>query len=111
MIGAYAIGANKGFIYVRHEYPLAYKNAETAIQQARKGGLLGQNILGSGFDFDVEIAKGGGAFVCGESTALIASIEGRVGEPRSKQVHTVKLEASGENLRTLIMWRPGPMSP
>ena len=89
LIGAYAIGANQGFIYVRHEYPLAYKHAEIAITQARKAGLLGRNILGSGFDFDVETTKGGGAFVCGESTALIASIEGKVGEPRSKQIHTV----------------------
>ena len=77
IIGAYAIGANQGYIYVRHEYPLAHKNAEIAITQARKAGFLGKNILGSGFDFDVEIAKGGGAFVCGESTALIASIEGK----------------------------------
>ncbi len=90
LIGAYAIGADHGFIYIRHEYPLAYKNAEIAIQQAKRAGLLGQNILGSGFNFEVEITKGGGAFVCGESTALIASIEGRVGEPRSKQIRTVK---------------------
>lgn len=90
LIGAYAIGANQGFIYVRHEYPLAFKNAEIAIQQAKRAGFLGENILGSGFNFDVEIAKGGGAFVCGESTALIASIEGRIGEPRSKQVRTVR---------------------
>lgn len=89
MIGAYAIGANQGFIYVRHEYPLAHKNAEIALAQARRAGLLGKNILGSGFDFHVEMAKGGGAFVCGESTALIASIEGKIGEPRGKQIHTV----------------------
>src|SRR4030042_2337735 len=75
IIGAYAIGGSHGYIYVRHEYPLACKNAETAITQARKAGFLGKNILGSGFSFDVEIAKGGGAFVCGESTALISSIE------------------------------------
>jgi NADH:ubiquinone oxidoreductase subunit F (NADH-binding)/NAD-dependent dihydropyrimidine dehydrogenase PreA subunit len=89
MIGAFAIGASQGYIYVRQEYPLAYKNAEIAIRQARKAGLLGKNILGLGFDFDVDTARGGGAFVCGESTALIASIEGKVGEPRSKQIHTV----------------------
>ncbi len=90
MIGAYAVGAQEGFIYVRHEYPLAYQNAVIAIQQARRAGLLGKDILGSSFNFDVDVVKGGGAFVCGESTALIASIEGRVGEPRGKQVRTVK---------------------
>jgi NADH:ubiquinone oxidoreductase subunit F (NADH-binding)/(2Fe-2S) ferredoxin/NAD-dependent dihydropyrimidine dehydrogenase PreA subunit len=89
MIGALAIGASQGYIYVRQEYPLAYKNAELAIRQARKSGLLGKNILGLGFDFDLDTARGGGAFVCGESTALLASIEGKVGEPRSKQIHTV----------------------
>ena len=111
IIGAFAIGSSQGFIYVRHEYPLACKNAETAIQQARKVGLLGKNILGSGFDFDVEIAKGGGAFVCGESTALIASIEGRVGEPRSKQVHTVTRGLWGKptNLNNVETWANVPL--
>jgi NADH:ubiquinone oxidoreductase subunit F (NADH-binding)/(2Fe-2S) ferredoxin/Pyruvate/2-oxoacid:ferredoxin oxidoreductase delta subunit len=111
LIGAYAIGANKGFIYVRHEYPLAHKNAEIAIQQAGKAGLLGKNILASGFDFDVEIAKGGGAFVCGESTALIASIEGRVGEPRSKQIHTVAQGLWGKptNLNNVETWANVPL--
>ena len=111
LIGAYAIGANNGFIYVRHEYPLAHKNAEIAIQQTRKAGLLGKNILGSGFDFDVEIAKGGGAFVCGESTALIASIEGRVGEPRSKQIRTVKHGLWGKptNLNNVETWANVPL--
>ena len=89
MIGAYAIGAAKGYIYVRNEYPLAVKHARYAVQQARKLGLLGENILGSSFSFDVDVARGGGAFVCGESTALIASIEGKVGEPHPKDVHTV----------------------
>jgi len=111
IIGAFAIGANRGFIYVRHEYPLACKNAETAIKQARKAGLLGKNILGSGFDFDVEIAKGGGAFVCGESTALIASIEGRVGEPRSKQIHTVEQGLWGKptNINNVETWANVPL--
>jgi NADH-quinone oxidoreductase subunit F len=111
IIGAFAIGAKQGFIYVRHEYPLACKNAETAIQQARKVGLLGKNILGSGFDFDVESAKGGGAFVCGESTALIASIEGRVGEPRSKQIHTVTrgLWEKPTNLNNVETWANVPL--
>lgn len=89
MIGAYAIGANKGYIYVRNEYPLAVKHARRAVDQARSFGILGENILGSSFSFDVEIARGGGAFVCGESTALMASLEGKVGEPRPKDVHTV----------------------
>ncbi|MFC1917047.1 NADH-ubiquinone oxidoreductase-F iron-sulfur binding region domain-containing protein [Chloroflexota bacterium] len=89
MIGAYAIGATKGYIYVRNEYPLAVKHARLAVQQARKLGLLGENILESSFSFDVDVARGGGAFVCGESTALMASLEGKVGEPRPKDVHTV----------------------
>jgi NADH-quinone oxidoreductase subunit F len=109
--GAWAIGANQGFIYVRHEYPLARKNAEVAIHQARKAGFLGQNILGSGFDFDVEVAEGGGAFVCGESTALIASIEGKVGEPRSKQIHTVVEGLWGKptNLNNVETWANVPL--
>ena len=90
MIGAYAVGASKGYIYVRREYPLAVKHCRIAIQQAREYGLLGENILGSNFSFDVEVARGGGAFVCGESTALMTSIEGKVGEPRAKDVHTVR---------------------
>jgi len=80
VIGAYAIGSHQGYIYVRNEYPLAVKNMQIAIEQAREYGLLGKNILGSGFDFDVRINRGGGAFICGESTALIASLEGQVGE-------------------------------
>lgn len=106
LIGAYAIGARQGFIYVRHEYPLAYKNAALAIKQARRTGLLGKNILGSGFDFDLEIAQGGGVFVCGESTALIASIEGKIGEPRSKQIHTVEQGLYGKptNINNVETW-------
>jgi len=89
MIGAWAIGARKGYVYVRNEYPLAVKHSRIAVEQARELGLLGDNILGSSFSFDVDIARGGGAFVCGESTALMTSIEGKVGEPRPKDVHTV----------------------
>jgi len=89
-IGAWAVGAERGYVYVRKEYPLAVEHTRTAITQAREYGLLGENILGSGFNFDVEVARGGGAFVCGESTALMASIEGKVGEPRPKDVHTVE---------------------
>lgn len=81
IIGAYAIGARRGYIYVRHEYPLAVKRLTLAIQQAREAGFLGKNILRSGFDFDIQISQGSGAFVCGEETALIASIEGHIGEP------------------------------
>jgi NADH-quinone oxidoreductase subunit F len=88
MIGAWAIGTRKGYIYVRNEYPLAVKHSRIAVEQARGLGLLGDNILGSSFSFDVDIARGGGAFVCGESTALMASVEGKVGEPRPKDVHT-----------------------
>jgi NADH-quinone oxidoreductase subunit F len=88
IISAFAVGASEGYIYVRYEYPLAVKNAQLAIDQARKYGLLGKNILGSGFDFDIKINRGGGAFICGESTALMASMEGKVGEPRAKYVHT-----------------------
>lgn len=90
LLGAWAIGASQGYIYVRREYPLAVEHARLAVQQARDYGLLGRDILGSGFDFDLEIARGGGAFVCGESTALMASLEGKVGEPRPKDVHTVE---------------------
>jgi len=89
MIGAWAVGARKGYIYVRNEYPLAVKHSRIAVEQMRELGLLGDNILGTSFSFDVDIARGGGAFVCGESTALMASIEGKVGEPRPKDVHTV----------------------
>jgi NADH-quinone oxidoreductase subunit F len=83
-IGAYAIGANEGHIYVRAEYPLAVKNVELAIEQAQSYGLLGKNILNSGFNFKVHITRGAGAFVCGEETGLMASIEGKVGEPRPR---------------------------
>jgi NADH-quinone oxidoreductase subunit F len=88
ILGAYAIGATEGFIYVRQEYPLARKSAKIAIEQARKCGLLGRKILGSDFSFDVIIHRGAGAFVSGESSALMSAIEGHVGEPRPKYVHT-----------------------
>jgi NADH-quinone oxidoreductase subunit F len=88
IIGAYAIGSHEGFIYVRQEYPLAVENMQAAIEQATAFGLLGKNILGSGFDFEVKIHRGAGAFVSGESSALMTAIEGRVGEPRPKYVHT-----------------------
>ncbi len=84
LICAYTIGAHYGFIYVRHEYPLAVKNLNIAIKQAEEIGLLGRNILGTGFDFSVDIREGAGAFVCGESTALVASLEGGRGFPRPR---------------------------
>ncbi|MCU0579361.1 MAG: NADH-quinone oxidoreductase subunit NuoF [Desulfobacterota bacterium] len=90
LIGAYAIGANQGFLYVRAEYPIAIKNLARAIDQARALGMIGKNILGTGFDFDVQINRGAGAFVCGESTALFTSIEGRAGEPRAKYIRSVE---------------------
>jgi NADP-reducing hydrogenase subunit HndC len=91
IIGAYAIeNVHEGYIYVRMQYPLAIRRFEIAIMQAREYGLLGKNIFDKGFDFDIEIRRGAGAFVCGESTALMASIEGKPGEPRAKYIHTVE---------------------
>jgi len=87
IIGAYAIGSHQGYIYVRNEYPMAVRHARIAIEEAMDYGLLGKDILGSGFDFTVSISRGGGAFVCGESSALMASLEGKIGEPKAKYVH------------------------
>ncbi len=84
IIGAYAAGAHQGYIYCRAEYPIAVRTMKTAIEQARSFGLLGEDILGSGFSFDLEVRMGAGAFVCGEETALMASIEGQRGEPRPR---------------------------
>ncbi|MCK4276224.1 MAG: SLBB domain-containing protein, partial [Phycisphaerae bacterium] len=84
LIGAYAIGAAEGYIYVRAEYPLAVRNIGVAVAQAEEAALLGENILGTGFNFKVRISRGAGAFVCGEETALIASVEGRLGTPSAK---------------------------
>jgi len=111
VIGAYAIGGHEGYIYVRNEYPLAVKNARIAIEQAERLGLLGKNILGSGFDFSVKISRGGGAFVCGESTALMASLEGKVGEPRAKYVHTSEkgLWEQPTNLNNVETWANVPL--
>ena len=90
VIGAYALGASHGFIYVRTEYPIAIKHLTIAMEQARAYGLLGENILGTDFSFDIQINRGAGAFVCGESTALFTSIEGRAGEPRPKYVRSAE---------------------
>ncbi len=89
LIAAFAIGADEGYVYVRHEYPLAVARLRHALAQARERGLLGANILGTGWDFDLRINQGAGAFVCGESTALTASIEGNRGMPRGKHIRTV----------------------
>ena len=83
-VAGYAIGANKGYIYVRAEYPIAVKRFDIALKQAKDYGILGDNIFGSNFSFDIEIRLGAGAFVCGEETALLESIEGRRGQPRVK---------------------------
>ncbi|MBR0597889.1 NADH-ubiquinone oxidoreductase-F iron-sulfur binding region domain-containing protein [Sinanaerobacter chloroacetimidivorans] len=90
IIGAYAIGASQGYFYIRDEYGLALAHVQKALEEARARGYLGHNILNSGFSFDCEIVRGGGAFVCGESSALMASIEGKVGEPRVKYIRSVE---------------------
>jgi len=111
IIGAYAIGSHEGYIYVRNEYPLAVKNVMIAIDQAREYGFLGKNILGSGFNFDINVCRGGGAFVCGESTALMASLEGKVGRPRAKYIHTVEsgLWEKPSNLNNVETWSNVPL--
>jgi NADH:ubiquinone oxidoreductase subunit F (NADH-binding)/(2Fe-2S) ferredoxin len=111
IIGAYTIGSDEGYVYVRHEYPLAIARLTIALEQAREWGFLGKNILGSGFTFDIKINRGGGAFVCGESTALMASIEGKVGEPRAKHIHTVVsgLNNKPSNLNNVETWANVPL--
>jgi NADH:ubiquinone oxidoreductase subunit F (NADH-binding) len=110
IIGAYAIGSSQGYVYVRNEYPLAVNNIHIAVRQAREAGLLGDNILGSGFAFDVKINRGGGAFVCGESSALFASLEGRAGEPRAKYIHATDkgLYDKPTNLNNVETWANVP---
>jgi len=111
IIGAYAIGSNEGYVYVRNEYPLAVKHLENAIKQAEELGFIGKNILGSGFDFTIKVSRGGGAFICGESTALMASLEGKPGEPRAKYVHTVEkgLWNKPTNLNNVETWANVPL--
>ncbi len=106
LIGAYAIGASHGYIYVRNEYPLAVEHVEKAIQSMQDYGLLGKNILGTGFSFDLEIYRGAGAFVCGEETALMASIEGRAGEPRPKPPYPAQSGLWGKptNINNVKSW-------
>ncbi len=96
LIGGYATGANEGVIYVRAEYPLAIKHLVIALRQCHELGLLGENILGTGFSFDISIVKGAGAFVCGEETALIRSIEGKMGEPRQRPPFPVQKGIEGK---------------
>jgi NADH-quinone oxidoreductase subunit F len=110
IIGAFAIGSRQGFIYVRNEYPLAVVRLRQAIEDARRYGLLGEDILGSGFSFDIRINRGGGAFVCGESTALMASLEGKPGEPRAKYIHTVEVGLHGKptTLNNVETWANVP---
>jgi len=111
IIGAYAIGSSQGFVYVRQEYPLAVSNLNVALEQAREYGLLGENILGSGFDFDVKVHRGAGAFVSGESSALMTAIEGEVGEPRPKYIRTaVKgIWDRPSNLNNVETWATVPL--
>jgi NADH:ubiquinone oxidoreductase subunit F (NADH-binding)/(2Fe-2S) ferredoxin/NAD-dependent dihydropyrimidine dehydrogenase PreA subunit len=111
IIGGYAIGANQGYVYVRQEYPLAVENLYVALEQAREYGFIGTDIMGSGFNFDVAVHKGAGAFVSGESSALMAAIEGNVGEPRPKYIRTA---VSGiwerpSNLNNVETWATVPL--
>jgi NADH-quinone oxidoreductase subunit F len=111
LIGAYAIGSQEGYIYVRAEYPLAVENVDIAIRQAEEYGLLGLNILGSGFNFKINIHRGAGAFVCGEETALIASLEGRIGEPRQRPPFpaTSGLWGKPTNINNVETWANVPL--
>jgi NADH-quinone oxidoreductase subunit F len=111
IIGAYAIGSHEGYVYVRQEYPLAVENLFIALNQAREYGLLGENILGSGFNFDVTIHRGAGAFVSGESSALMTAIEGKVGEPRPKYTRTAVsgIRERPSNLNNVETWATVPL--
>ncbi len=111
VIGSYAIGSQEGYIYVRNEYPLAVQTLKKAISEMEAWGLLGDSIMGSGHHFTIKINRGGGAFVCGESTALMASLEGRVGEPRAKYIHTVEhgLWDKPSNLNNVETWANVPL--
>lgn len=111
VIGAYAIGSHEGYVYVRQEYPLAVDNVSVALSQMREYSLLGENILGCGFDFDVTIHRGAGAFVSGESSALMAAIEGKVGEPRPKYVRTAisGIREKPSNLNNVETWANVPL--
>jgi NADH-quinone oxidoreductase subunit F len=111
IIGAYGIGAHEGFVYIRNEYPLAVTHLRTAITQAEEYGLLGENILDSGFDLTIEIRLGSGAFVCGEETALMASIEDRIGEPRPRPPYPAQEGLWGKptNINNVETWANVPL--
>jgi NADH-quinone oxidoreductase subunit F len=96
IIGAHGTGATEGIVYVRHEYPYAIKHLNIALKQAHELGLLGQDILGTGFSFDIKVVKGAGAFVCGEETALIRSVEGKMGEPRQRPPFPIQKGIDGK---------------
>lgn len=110
-LGAYAIGAREGIIYVRHEYPLAVVRLNAAVEKLNEAGLLGDNILGTNFSFHIEICQGGGAFVCGESTALMTSIEGKAGVPRVKYIRSTEkgLWESPTVLNNVETWANVPL--
>jgi len=111
LIGAYAIGAKEGWMYVRNEYPLAVENVGIALKQAKEMEFLGKNILGSGFSFDIKVARGSGAFVCGEETALIASVEGKRGMPRQRPPFPVRKGLWGKptNINNVETWANVPL--
>ena len=111
LIGAYAMGIHQGFVYIRAEYPLAVKNLRLAIQQAEALGLLGKDILNSGFDFTLSVRLGAGAFVCGEETALMASIEGRIGEPHPRPPYPAEEGLWGKptNINNVKTWAAVPI--
>ena len=111
LIGAYAMGASRGLIYVRAEYPLAVRNAKLAVQCAQERGFLGKDILGSGFDFELAITTGAGAFVCGEETALIASLQDRPGEPRPRPPFPAQEGVWGQptNINNVETWANVPL--
>jgi len=111
IIGAYAIGSHEGYIYVRQEYPLAVENVGIAIKQAEEHGFLGENILGSGFDFTIQVHRGAGAFVCGEETALLMSLEGKPGEPRARPPYpaTKGLWGKPTNINNVETWANIPL--
>ena len=111
IIGAHTIGSSDGYVYVRMEYPRAVRNLAIALEQARGYGLLGKKILGTEFDFDIKISRGGGAFICGESTALMASLEGHIGEPRQKHIHTAVKGLYGRptDLNNVETWANVPL--
>jgi NADH-quinone oxidoreductase subunit F len=111
IIGAYAVGAAEGIVYVREEYPLAVRRMQDAICQAEMAGLLGPDIFGSGFGFNIRVVKGAGAFVCGEETALIASIEGRAGEPRQRPPYPVERGLRGKptSINNVETWANVPI--